>query len=420
MDVIDVTGNHLHRRIYMEAIRPELIDELLKGYTEPEEITGNGGLLKRLTKAILERALESELTHELGYEKHAPEGRNGGNSRNGRSSKTLKTDHGDLEIAVPRDRQGAFEPRIVKKGQRRFTGFDDKILSMYARGMTTRDIQGHLEEIYGVEVSPELISTVTDGILSEVKEWQSRPLDALYPIVFFDAIMMRIRDEGRIMNKAAYLAIGIDMNGLKDVLGIWIEKNEGAKFWLSVFTELKNRGLQDVLIACVDGLKGLPEAIEAVFPQTEVQLCIVHMVRNSLKFVSYKDRKKIAADLKTIYRAATVEQAEEALTEFEQTWDNRYPMISKSWRANWPRIIPFFSYPEDIRKAIYTTNAIESLNNSLRKVTKNRNSFPNDEAAIKLLYMALKNIAKKWTMPIQNWSLALHQFSIRFEGRVCI
>ena len=404
----------------MSKIRPELIDELLKDYKKPEDITGDNGLLKQLTKAVLERALESELTHELGYEKHSLSGRNNGNSRNGKSSKTLKTDHGELDISVPRDRNSEFEPRIVKKGQRRFAGFDDKILSMYARGMTTRDIQGHLEEIYGVEVSPELISTVTDSIISEVKEWQNRPIDEIYPIVFFDAVRMKIRDEGHVVNKAAYLAVGIDMDGIKDVLGIWIEKNEGAKFWLSVFTELKNRGMNDVLIACVDGLKGLPEAIESVFPQAEVQLCIVHMVRNSLKFVSYKDRKKIAADLKNVYRASTVKQAEEALSDFESKWDSRYPMISKSWRNNWPRIIPFFSYSEDIRKVIYTTNAIESMNNSIRKVTKNRNSFPSDEAAIKLLYMALKNIKKKWTMPIRNWSLAMHQFSIRFEGRVPI
>ena len=402
----------------MSEIRPELIDELLKGYQNPEEITGESGLLKRLTKAILERALESEMTHELGYEKHSLVGRNGGNSRNGKSRKKLQTDYGEMEIEVPRDREGEFEPRMVQKGQRRFTGFDDKILSMYGRGMTTRDIQGHLEEIYGVEVSPELISTVTDGIISEVKEWQSRPLAGLYPIVFFDAIVLKVRDEGRILNKAAFLAVGIGMDGLKEVLGIWIEKNEGAKFWLGVFTELKNRGLTDVLIACVDGLKGLPEAIEAVFPQTEVQLCIVHMVRNSLKFVSYKDRKKIADDLKTVYRAATVEQAEEALAEFEGTWDSRYPMIGKSWRANWSRVIPFFAYSQEIRKVIYTTNAIESINNSLRKVTKNRNCFPSDEAAVKLLYMALKYITKRWTMPIHDWNLALHQLSIRFEGRV--
>lgn len=404
----------------MSKINTDLIDELLKDYKKPEDITGDNGLLKQLTKAILERALESEMTHELGYTKHSRSVKPSGNARNGTSTKTLKTDHGELELSVPRDRNSEFEPQIVKKGQRRFTGFDDKIVSMYARGMTTRDIQGHLEEIYGVEVSPDLISSVTDGIITEVKEWQNRPLDEVYPIVFFDAIRMKIRDEGRVTNKAAYLAIGVGMDGLKDVLGIWIEKNEGAKFWLSVFTELRNRGLHDVLIACVDGLKGLPEAIESVYPHAEVQLCIVHMVRNSLKFVSYKDRKKIAADLKNVYRAPTVEQAEEALKDFEKTWDNRYPMIGKSWRSNWSRIIPFFSYSEEIRKAIYTTNAIESLNNSLRKVTKTRNSFPNDEAAIKLLYMALKNIMKKWTMPIRNWNLAIHQFSIRFGERLCL
>ena len=402
----------------MNKINPDLINELLKDYEKPEDIIGKNGLIKQLTKAILERALDSELTEHLGYEKNALEGMNSGNSRNGKSSKTLKTDHGDMEITVPRDRTSEFEPQIVKKGQRRFTGFDGKILSMYARGMTVRDIQDHLLDIYDVDVSAELISTVTSGIMPLVKEWQNRPLDSVYPIVYFDAIRLKIRDEGRVINKAVYLAIGVGMDGIKDVLGIWLEKNEGAKFWLAVFTELKNRGMNDVLIACVDGLKGLPEAIESVFPQAEVQLCIVHMVRNSLKFVSYKDRKKIAADLKHIYRAATVEQAEAALEVFSDTWNKRYPMISKSWLNNWERIIPFFDYSEDIRKVIYTTNSIESLNNSLRKVTKNKNSFPNDDSAIKLLYMALQNIMKKWTMPIRNWSLAVHQFAIRFGERI--
>ena len=289
---------------------------------------------------------------------------------------------------------------------------------MYARGMTVRDIQGHLEEIYGVDVSPDLISSVTNDVMAELKEWQSRPLEEIYPIVFFDAIRIKIRDEGTVKNKAVYLAIGVDLEGHKDVLGIWIAKNEGAKFWLSVFTELKNRGLSDVLIACVDGLKGLPEAIESVFPEAEVQLCIVHMVRNSLKFVSYKDRKKIAFDLKEVYRAATVSQAESALADFAEKWDSRYPMISKSWNDHWVHITPFFAYPEDVRKAIYTTNAIESLNSSLRKVTRNRNSFPSDDTATKLLYMALRNIMNKWTMPIRNWSLAIHQFSIHFEDRI--
>jgi|TARA_B100000315_G_C14520993_1_gene561523 putative transposase len=399
-----------------KKIRPELIDELLKDYKQPDDITGSDGILKQLTKAILERALNTELTHDLGYEKHSRSDK--GNSRNGNSSKTLKTDHGDMALSIPRDRNSDFEPQIVKKGQRRFTGFDDKILSMYARGMTVRDIQGHLEEIYGVEVSPDLISSVTNDVMSDLKEWQNRPLEEIYPIVYFDAIRIKIRDEGRVMNKAVYLAIGVDLEGHKDVLGIWIAKNEGAKFWLSVFTELKNRGLTDVLIACVDGLKGLPEAIESVFPEAEVQLCIVHMVRNSLKFVSYKDRKKIASDLKEVYHSATVTQAESALADFAEKWDSRYPMISKSWNDHWEHITPFFAYPEDVRKAIYTTNAIESLNSSLRKVTRSRNSFPSDDAATKLLYMALMNIMKKWTMPIRNWSLAIHQFSIHFEGRV--
>ena len=402
----------------MSKINPELINELLKDYQKPEDIIGENGILKQLTKAILERALDSELTEHLGYEKNALEGRNNGNSRNGKSSKTLITDHGDMEITVPRDRISDFEPQIVRKGQRRFTGFDDKILSMYARGMTVSDIKDHLTDIYNVDVSGTLISNVTNSIMEMVKEWQNRPLDEVYPIVYFDALRMKIREEGRVLNKAVYLAIGVGMDGIKDVLGIWIEKNEGAKFWLSVFTELKNRGMKDVLIACVDGLKGLPEAIESVYPHAEVQLCIVHMVRNSLKFVSYKDRKKIASDLKLVYRAATVEQAKAELEKFANTWDKRYPMISQSWINNWDRVIPFFDYPEEIRKVIYTTNAIESLNNSLRKVTKNRNSFPNDESAIKLLYMALQNIMRKWTMPIRNWSLAVHQFSIRFGDRL--
>jgi len=402
----------------MKEIPTELIDQLLEGYENPEDITGEDGILKQLTKSILERALNSELSHHLGYSKYAVEGKNSGNSRNGKTSKIIKSDHGELALSIPRDRKGTFEPQIVKKGQRRFTGFDDKILSMYARGMTARDIQDHLHEIYGVEVSADLISSVTDGILDEVREWQNRLLDPVYPIVYFDALRLKIRDEGVVINKSVYLAIGVGMDGKKDILGIWLSKDEGAKFWLSIFTDLHNRGLQDIFIACVDGLRGLPEAIESVFPRTEVQLCIVHMVRNSLKYVSYKDRKKLAADLKEIYRAITISQAEAALAAFKTRWDAQYPMISKSWEQNWPRLIPFFAYPIEIRKAIYTTNAIESLNNTLRKVTKNRNSFPNDDAAIKLLYMALKNAMKKWTMPIRDWSQAVHQFSIRFGDRV--
>lgn len=402
----------------MSEINKDLIKELLKDYKKPEDLIGKDGILKQLTKALLETALDSELTEHLGYEKNALSDKNNSNSRNGRSRKTLKTDQGDMNISIPRDRQSDFEPQIIQKGQRRFTGFDDKILSMYARGMTVRDIQGHLADIYNVEVSPDLISTVTDSVMDMVREWQNRPLDSVYPIMYFDALRMKIREDGRVVNKAVYLALGVNMDGHKDVLGIWLDKNEGAKFWLNVFTELKNRGVNDILIACVDGLKGLPDAIESVYPDTEIQLCIVHMVRNSLKFVSYKDRKKMASDLKTIYKAVTVEQAESALTTFGQTWDKRYPMVSQSWQSHWDKIIPFFAYSEEIRKVIYTTNAIESLNSTLRKVTKNRNSFPNDESAIKLLYMALMNIMKKWTMPIRNWSLAVHQFAIRFGNRV--
>jgi putative transposase len=402
----------------MMAIRTELIDELLKDYKKPEDMLGENGLLKQLTRALVERALNAELTHHLGYEKHSAEGKNSGNSRNGTTPKKLKSDLGELPIEVPRDRLGDFEPQIVKKGQRRFTGFDDKILSMYARGMTTRDIQSHLLEIYQVEVSPELISSVTTEVMEEVKEWQNRALEDVYPIVYLDAIIVKIRDEGHVVNKAAYLAIGVRLDGTKDVLGIWLEKEEGAKFWLKVITELQNRGLKDILIACIDGLKGFPDAIESVFPKTQIQLCIVHMVRNSLKFVSWKDRKKVVSDLKTIYQASTEEQAQSALAEFEQKWDSRYPMIAKSWRTNWTHLRTFFGYPPEIRKVIYTTNAIESLNNGLRKVTKNRGSFPTDDAAIKLLYLALKNIMKKWTMPVQNWATAINQFSIIFEGRI--
>ena len=399
------------------AIRTELIDELIKDYQKPEDILGENGILKQLTKAIIERTLAAELTHHLGYEKNAAEGKNSGNSRNGTTAKTLISDDGELPIEVPRDRNGDFEPQIVRKGQRRIPGFDDKILSMYARGMTTRDIQSHLREIYQVPVSPELISQVTVEVMDEVREWQNRQIEQVYPIMYFDAIRIKVRDTGHVVNKAAYLAIGIRQDGFKDVLGIWLEREEGAKFWLKVVTELQNRGLIDILIACVDGLKGLPEAIESVFPQTQVQVCIVHMVRNSLRYVSYKDRKKVVADLKLVYRAPTEEEALAALTEFEERWEGRYPLISKSWRSNWARLCPFYAYPPEIRRAIYTTNAIESLNNAIRKVTKNRGAFPNDEAAVKLLYMGIRNIMKKWTMPIQNWGIILHQFLIKFEDR---
>ena len=323
-----------------------------------------------------------------------------------------------MALETPRDRNGSFEPKIMSKGQTRFTGFDDKIISMYARGMSTREIQGHLEEIYKVEVSPTLISNVTDAVMEEVKSWQSRPLDAVYPIVYLDALMVKMRDDGHVRNKAIYVVIGVNMEGKKEVLGLWAGQTEGAKFWLQVLTELKNRGVTDIFIACVDGLKGFPEAIEAVFPEAQVQLCIVHLVRASLNYVSWKQRKAVAADLQLIYRAGTVAEAEQRLAEFAVKWDGAYPRISQMWRRNWARLTPFFAYPPDIRKVIYTTNAVESLNMSLRKVIKTRGSFPNQEAAMKLLYLALGHIAKKWTMPVQNWKAALQRFAILLGDRV--
>ena len=396
----------------------ELIDNLLKDYKTPEEILGDNGLLKQFTKAVLERALQAELTDHLGYEKHDAAGDNSGNSRNGKSRKTLKGDFGELPLEVPRDRNSTFDPQIVAKGQTRFDGFDDKILSLYARGMTTREIQAHLEEIYQVEVSPALISSVTDAVLEEVKVWQNRPLDALYPILYLDALQVKVRDGAHVRNKAIYLVIGVNLHGHKEVLGLWVAQTEGAKFWLQVVTELKNRGVSDIFIACVDGLKGFPEAIEAVFPNAQVQLCIVHLVRHSLNYVSWKQRKGVAADLQQIYRAATREEAEHRLDEFAKKWDSQFPTIARSWRANWERVVPFFAYPAEIRRAIYTTNAVESVNMSLRKIIKNRGSFPTDEAAVKLLYLALQNITRKWTMPIKEWRAALNRFAIIFEERM--
>jgi len=419
MAIQGYTGTPPSKEPHM-AIEKELLDRLLADYKKPEDLIGETGLLKQLTKALLERALEAELTEHLGHEKHAPVSTSGGNTRNGKSAKTIKGEFGKLPIEVPRDRDSSFDPIIIPKGQTRFTGFDDKIISLYARGMTTREIQGHLEEIYGVDVSPSLISSVTDAVAEEVKNWQNRPLDALYPIVYMDAVRVKVRDNGHVSNKAVYLALGVTIEGHKEVLGMWVAENEGAKFWLQVVTELNNRGVEDIFIACVDGLKGFPEAIETVFPRTQVQLCLVHMVRHSLKYVSWKQRKEVAADLKTIYQASTAEQAEMNLAAFEAKWDKTHPSIGQSWRRNWERITPFFAYPAEIRKVIYTTNAIESLNMSLRKVTKNRGSFPNDAAMFKLLYLALNNIAKKWTMPIRDWKAALNRFTILFEGRMPI
>ena len=402
------------------SIPDSVIDSLLKDYKNPEDMFGKEGIINQLTKRLLERAMDGEITHHLGYPKHSPEGYNTGNSRNGTSRKILKGGRGKLPVEVPRDRNGTFEPQLIKKHQTRFDGFDEKIISMYSRGMTTRDIRNHLQDIYGVELSADFISTVTDSVMEDVKEWQNRPLEAIYPIVYLDGLSVKVRDEGHVINKTAYLAIGINMDGVKDVLGVWLECTEGAKFWLKVVNELKNRGVQDILIACVDGLKGFPEAIEAVFPKAEVQLCIVHMVRNSLRFVSWKDRKNVASDLKNIYKAATADQAEINLDHFAEKWDSRFPTISASWKNSWQRIIPFFQYPAEIRKIIYTTNAIESLNMTLRKVIKNRAAFPNDDAAVKLLYLAFKNIKKKWTMPVRDWGSAVNQLAIFFKNRISL
>jgi putative transposase len=398
-------------------ISDKLLDELLKGYSKPEDLNGPNGILKQLTKKLVERAMNAEMDHHLGYAKNSPAGRNSGNSRNGTSKKTIISDQGKTEIDVPRDRNGEFEPQLIKKGQRRWNGFDQQILSMYALGMTTRDIQAHLKDQYGVDVSPDLVSTVTDAVIDEVRQWQNRPLERLYPVVFLDALVVKVRDQGHVVNKAAYLAIGLNRDGIKEVLGLWLESSEGAKLWLKIVNELKSRGLEDMFIACVDGLKGFPEAIEAVFPKTQVQLCIVHMVRNSLRYVSWKTRKSVAEDLKKIYAAPTVTQAETELEAFAQKWDGAYPAISKSWRSNWPRLTTFFGYPPAVRRIIYTTNAIESLNSVLRKATRNRGSFPDDDSAQKLLYLGLRNLAKKWTMPVRDWGEAINQFSIIYEDR---
>ncbi len=395
-----------------------LLDELLKDYSDPKEILGEHGLLKQLTKRVVERALEAEMREHLGYETYAAEGRGSGNSRNGKSGKTVQSESGQFEIEVPRDRNGSFEPQLVKKRQRRLEGFDDKVLSLYSRGQSTREIQSQLKDLYGVEVSPALISNVTNSVLEEVRAWQARPLSAVYPILYFDALFVKSRQEGPVKTKAVYVALGINLEGEKELLGLWIADSEGAKFWLSVFTELKTRGVADCFIACVDGLKGLPEAIETVFTHTQVQLCIVHKIRNSLRYVIWKDRKEVAADLRAIYAAPMREEAGEALERFAEKWDGRYPAISPSWRADWERLTVFFDYPPAIRKVIYTTNAIESLNYSLRKVLKNRGAFPSDESILKVLYLGMQNVAKKWSMPIRDWKAALNQFVILFGDRV--
>lgn len=393
----------MKRQRQEDPARDQLIDKLLEQGRTAEDVNG---LLKELTKAVLERALRGELTEHLGYGKHDSAGNNTGNSRNGTTRKTLIGDFGEVEIETPRDRNGEFEPQIIRKNQTRWTGFDDKILSMYARGMTTRDIQAHLEEMYQVEVSPSLISEVTDGVIEQARAWQNRPLDPFYGVVFLDALYVKMRHEGRVENRAVYVAIGIRLDGRKDVLGLWTSAAEGAKFWLNVLTELKNRGVRDIYLVCVDGLKGFPQAIESIFPKAQVQLCIVHMVRASLNYVTWQDRKKVVADLKPIYRAVNADEAERQLGAFEAQW-SKYPAISRLWREHWERVIPFFDFPEEVRKVVYTTNAVESLHMSLRKIIKTRGSFPSEEAALKLLYLALTKVVAKWET-VQHWKQMLN------------
>ena len=369
-----------------------------------------------LTKITVEAALNAELDSHLGYAKHQVS--EGSNSRNGYSGKTLKTEDGHIDIVVPRDRDSEFEPQLVKKRQTRFTRLDDTILSLYTKGMSTREIVAAFEELYGTEVSPALVSKVTDAVLAQVVEWQSRPLDAVYPIVYLDCIRVKVRQDRQVINKAIYLALGVNMAGQKELLGMWLSENEGAKFWLNVLTELSNRGVKDILIACVDGLTGFPDAINTVFPQTQIQLCIVHLVRNSLKYVAWKDYKAVTQDLKAIYRAATEAEALLTLERFAAAWDGKYPQISRSWRSHWPQVMPLFNYPDEIRSAIYTTNAIESLNSVVRKAVAKRKLFPSDEAAKKVVFLAIQDASKKWTMPIKNWKAALNRFMIEFGDRL--
>jgi transposase-like protein len=396
----------------------EMIDAMLEEYgTSREAVLGKQGIWETLKKRLVERALAGELTHHLGYPPGVkPEGAQ--NQRNGYSKKTVLGEEGAMEIAVPRDRAGSFEPLIIAKGQRRFEGFDEKIIAMYARGMTVREIRGFLLDQYGVDVGADFISTVTDAVVEEVQEWQNRPLERMYPVVFFDALRVKIRDEGTVKNKAVYLALGVGADGNRDVLGIWIEQSEGAKFWLRVMNDLRNRGVEDILIAAVDGLKGFPEAIGTVFPEAQVQTCIVHLTRYSLSFCGWKERKAVAQELQNIYRAESAAMARQRLEEFDQSdLGRKYSMIGESWKRNWEEVIPFFSYPPEIRKMIYTTNAIESLNMQLRKVIKNRGHFPSDEAATKLIYLALRNITEKWKKPPKTWSAAVRQFAIQFGER---
>jgi len=394
------------------------LNKELENCKSMDDLTGKNGLLQRLLGGMVEKMLEQEMEEHLGYSKHSSDGRNSGNSRNGKSTKKVQSSHGSLELDIPRDRNSQFQPKLIKKRQKNISSFDDKIISMYARGMSTRDIQDHIHEIYGAEISSTSVSHITEKVLEVAKEWQSRPLEKLYPIVYFDAIHYKVRQDGKVVNKAAYTCLGIDVHGKKDVLGLWIGEKEGAKFWLRVMTELKNRGVQDIFIACVDGLKGMPEAICSVFPETEIQLCVIHLIRNSIKYLPYKYSKEFIADLKSIYRAVSENEAWDALSSLQEKWAVRYPLAVNPWVNHWDNIKTFFKFPEEIRRIIYTTNAVESLHRQFRKVTKNRSAFPNDEALFKLLFLTVKGLSHKWTASIHGWKNALSQFAILYDERL--
>ncbi|AEG16037.1 transposase mutator type [Desulfofundulus kuznetsovii DSM 6115] len=399
----------------MQDLKDKTIRELAKGCRTVDDVHE---MLKSLFKDTIQQILEAEMEEHLGYKKHSPEGNNTGNSRNGYSKKTIKTRFGETEISVPRDRNGEFEPRIVRKYETTSNQLEEQIIAMYAKGMSTRDIEEHMRDIYGIDISPTMVSKITDKILPMISEWQSRPLERIYPVVFLDAIHFKVRKDGRIVNKAAYSVLGINMAGQKEVLGIWVGEHESASFWLSVCNDLKNRGVQDILIACKDGLSGFSEAINTVFPKTEIQLCVIHQIRNSLKYVPYKEQKEFMADLKKVYQALTIEEAELAFTAFKEKWGKRHPIIIRSWENNWLELTAYFKYPHEIRRLIYTTNVIEGYHRQLRKVTKTKTAYPTDEALVKLIYLATIEASKKWTMPIREWKKCMSQFAIYFEDRL--
>ena len=400
-----------------EQLSDEVVDQLLAGARSEEEIVGPGGVLAQLTKRLVERAMSVELTEHLGYERHQEPPGGSGNTRNGSTAKTLATEHGPVEVRTPRDRQGTFEPQIVRKGQRRFEGFDDKILALYSRGLSTRDIEAHLAEIYGVKVGRDLISRVTDAVMDDVREWQQRPLDDVYPVLFLDALVLKVREGGTVQRRACYLALGVTVDGERDVLGMWFQETEGAKFWMQVINELKQRGVQDILLCCVDGLKGFPEAIEAIYPQTVVQTCIVHLIRHSLRYVPRREREQVARDLKPIYTAVDADSAQAALEAFDEKWGQRFPVITQAWLNAWEYVTPFLAFPPELRRVVYTTNAIEALNRQLRKAIKTKGHFPNEEAARKLIYLAIVNAVPPWTRT-RNWTTALLAFKIHFGDRL--